>query len=762
MDGDAAPPDPYAGMAWPPPSWNLGLPASDGSAAVPPTIETTPLPSGWNAGDATAQQQADAASVDSSLPPIQAGPDMSSYTANVGAPPPTVAPEGPEPTLPVGALAPDRAPVDAAHGPLDVNEALTDKDRAVGVPAAEDPHQDALNRWKSDPLNELAAKDLTPQDRAALLNAMPPEQRIAYQTQKNDEQQTKNRTEYLDLLHRQETEAQAKLEDFHKAQAATDVQRQKLLADATALANEKTDSNPYWHSLSTGGKLLTALSVIVGGIGLHGNDQNVGIQMFNKSTDDALRAQQEDRQKQRDLLNLRGQTIQQQASQQLEDYHQDTAFRLAANQSMIQALQTEQQNYAPDGTTAQRIAGNVQQYRAQQADLLQKYTATQLKNNLDIAKNTREDFDAQEKARHNKADEAHANWATSIEAKSKAAELVVHPPEYYAANYGTENAPKTPMTEKQFHQYQETLGKISERGTKAAETTVYGAPTVVRQADGQLGFKAQPMVQGDGKTVFKPTPKGAEELRTQFKGTSNVIQDIDSMLALRENAGWTSDISKNADWQRLHSNFADTLPQILKSEGLTRMTEEDVKVLKEVLGNVDDPTRFNGISPGLREARAILTRHYNNALQGEGYDGKAVEWEDTSQNRPPSEDLVNEAARAAQEMSGTEQHGAIVKIGSLAGGGGGGLADRANDVAASQRVAAVTKLREWAGSSDPKIASRAQQALADLSTNANTDEVRAIAGSPTTDTTNTDSGSAPATGTTTISPDEVIGRKKKK
>lgn len=516
-DPNAPPVDPYApivptyGGTWPPPDWAIGVPppvavpadASSSSGlpmppapAQPPTLETAPQLLQPGLGVAMP------ASLD--LPP----------------PPPSAA----EPALPSGALTRDRAPTDIA-GPMDVGEALLDQNRGIATPGQEDKHQDAVNRWKSDPLNPDAAKDLTPEQRAQLLMAMPVEQRIAYQTQHYDEQQSKNRTDYLDLLHRQEVEAQNRLADFHKAQAATEAQRQQLLADATAQANNKTDSNPYWHSLSTGGKLLTALSVIIGGIGTNG--KNVGLDIFNKATDDALRSQQQDREKQRDVLNLRGQTIQQQAAQQLEDYHADTAFRLAANQSMIQALQTEQQNYDPAGTTAQRISEHIGQYQVAQTELVQKYTQTQLKNNLDIAKDQREAATAASTIQHQRAEEGLA-WAKESREKAAAKQSnVLHPPEYFAQLYGAENAPPAgvSMTDAQFHQYHETGGKIAEKQEKAEDRATKIAGTLIRNPITGIALPATSDGTANGKPITVPADV-AKEINPKIGAAQNMIDAL--------------------------------------------------------------------------------------------------------------------------------------------------------------------------------------------------------------------------------------------
>lgn len=92
-----------------------------------------------------------------------------------------------------------------------------------------------------------------------------------------------------------------------QAKAATDA-KLKELTDQTdilykGLVTEKVDPNRYWNSQSTGNKILSAISLVLGGIAGQGNG-NVGLDIINKAIERDIDAQKADISNKHSLFNM--------------------------------------------------------------------------------------------------------------------------------------------------------------------------------------------------------------------------------------------------------------------------------------------------------------------------------------------------------------------------------------------------------------------------------------------------------------------------
>lgn len=560
-----------------------------------------------------------------------------------------------------------------------------------------------------------ALASMTPEDRAKAVETMSPEEFTNFQVDHNRAQVLEQARRQSELEQQAQARAQQELAERRAAVEHANMKSQQVVADAQKIANTKIDTG----RLNTGYHRFTnILGAALGGAMMqHTGGKNVFLDDYNKRLDRDIAAQKDDIANQWKGIDVRNNAIAQEYQRHGDLIQAETTYRVAAYQHGINELQTDMQQYDPAGTTAMQRRQQIDQLHQQQASALAAYNQQVQKNALDVQKANREAATEAEKVRHNKADEAHANWATGLQAQAQKNETEVMPVDWYVKNYGAENAPATPMTRKQYGELVANKGKISERGEKATdrerkenEYTVYGAPKasidpktgkLATDSKNNIVLTPQPIVDPKtGKPWEPPTPKVADDLRTKQEGTTSVIQSIDHLKAIRAKMGWASDISKNPEWQQAQSEFHNIVLQSLKAEGLNRFTEEDAKYLKGVLGDLEDPTRFTGITPGLDTARAIFTRQYNNSLDAAGAPAGAHQtFEDTSTSHPPTPDDVDLAQQQA-------------------------LREPESPVMAQARAAAVSQLAEWAKSDDPKVRDKALERLNDLATDANTPFVK--------------------------------------
>jgi hypothetical protein len=705
--GLAPPVNPYAGLPWPPPSWDMG-----GAFGMPPIPPPAPL----NVGPLdTGPGPLDEARAPIAPPaPEPATPGGQTVADVLGAP--TTEPVGGQPAAPTG----------PATNPLNPLGALD-----VSGPADRLKQQ---AKWANDPLNPQAGLDLTPEQRGQLYADMDPVQRAGYDAKRTAIQQqdaiAKLHEEALANAQRQ----QAAWEDYTKAHAAATAAHDAAYADAMKLANQKMDPDHWRNSRSTFQSIAGALSVITGGLaqGAGFKGGNPGLEMINKAIDNDMSAQRENLTNARAVAGMRLSATHEGMQQATEDYRMLATHNIALHETAVQALQTEAQQYDPNGTTAQSIGAAIANQKAAQQKIAQDLYEKTLEQNLKISKDRRETAAQLETERHNKADEQHANWATSITAAEKKAEQTVHPPEWYAAHYGAGEAPATPMTEKQYSTFQETKGKIAERGTKADElqrkdeaSTVYGPPAISQdKKTGELVRKAQPLIKGDGKTPFRFADP-AEKAKFQVKqdAVSSVVASIDELKRTRERFGNTdySDVVKSPDWQAAHTHFSNAVSKLMQTEGFQRFTKEDKEQMEDMLGGLHDPTRWNGIRPGLDAARATVLRDLNQELEHSGYDGKPIQIEDTSAPPPVKNTPLQKVADLATSRKITKDQ--LDEAGYDARGlGGGKISD---DAAAQVRNNEVAKL--MVALRDPAQAADAEKLLREIAKNGPTADVRGAA-----------------------------------
>jgi hypothetical protein len=171
------------------------------------------------------------------------------------------------------------------------------------------------------------------------------------------------------VFERQAQQLQDVQKNYQSQHSALDAEHTQLM---DAVVNQKVDPNRMWNSMSTGNKVLAAISVALSGLGagMQGKPgENVALQVLQKSIDRDIEAQRMELGKKQTLLseNLRRYGNLDAATQatmlQLNGIAQAQAGAMAARSGSAQAIANAKMMQADLGIQAAGIKQNLAMYR---------------------------------------------------------------------------------------------------------------------------------------------------------------------------------------------------------------------------------------------------------------------------------------------------------------------------------------------------------------------------------------------------------------
>lgn len=270
---------------------------------------------------------------------------------------------------------------------------------------------------------------------------------------------------------------------------------------------------------------------------------------------------------------------------------------------------------------------------------------------------------------------------------------------------------------------------------KEAELGMGGTPRAVKNPDGSTGFELPAAMNRNGTPVQFSTKEEAEKIRPMKADTDEAIESIDALRQLREESGPTTDISKSAAWQKEHSRFASIKRAVMGSEAFARASESQQKLVEEQLGKLEDPTRWNGIQPGLLELRRTLVdnlRHTVNSHPGNDYDADAaypdlVKKADSTADdqlllRSPTVDEVFGAAETPTDAVGAATASPTIRNAAFKAVGGEHLVSQAQ----GKKLDGLIDLA-FNPKTDPKTAAEAVKQIKDAAEHSQSDGIKARA-----------------------------------
>ncbi len=176
-------------------------------------------------------------------------------------------------------------------------------------------------------------------------------------------------------------DGQAKIDAEHAP--IIDKYRQQQASLSDQLMTGKADPNRVYNNMSTGNKVLSAISLVLGGIGsgLTGKP-NAALEVINNAIDKDMQAQRMDQDNLKERVNLNHQAM----SDENQDYSLKKASMLTAAQAQIGIAAAKSQNAATTMQAHTMMAGIENQKQALMQDYAQKkavFTAVQ-KNPGDV------------------------------------------------------------------------------------------------------------------------------------------------------------------------------------------------------------------------------------------------------------------------------------------------------------------------------------------------------------------------------------------
>lgn len=394
--------------------------------------------------------------------------------------------------------------------------------------------------------------------------AMDPERRAGEMARQDADRERKEATRKYDEI----TEIDSKRSDAQEVWAKRDAEiateRASIQADLQALSKQGINNDHWWESRSTGQKIASYVTAIIGGLlAPHRGGRNTGIDFIMSAIEQDIQTQQANLQHKRGLLGERRGMVGELAAQNNDALRSADTVRLAALQTLDAKLAAESAKYDPAGTTGRRIAearATVQVEQAKKAAELEEKMYQRGKDKADFELKLRAERRAG--AAQRQASQAHARE----EARYQSEHGVVYDDK--AGRYNPDpNAPKPTM-------------KLSDQKTALEiEEKVRGSQ--VHDSRGTLIGVARRGV--DGAKEMASDVAGYEEFRT-------ALADINDRIAATQQkyGGLGSDRWKPEDVaaiEALHKPLVFKLARAMNGPG--PLSQADVEAAKGSVPTLD-------------------------------------------------------------------------------------------------------------------------------------------------------------------------------
>lgn len=390
-----------------------------------------------------------------------------------------------------------------------------------------------------------------------------------------------------------------------------------LVADAMRVANTKIDRT---GGVSQVGAILMG---VIGGLiqGKQGG-RNIGLDALNDKINRGIEAQRAELAAQREGIGIRKGALAEEYARTGDEFHASEVTRLALLQRAHDQLSMEAQNYAPDGTTALKIADMQGAIVGQQQQAVRAYESEVFGKTLKVQEAARAQQLADETLRHNRAQEQQANAALYSAAQDRKAAADAR-----AADKAAERADKE---EERGRQYAVglPLGRL--------ELGADGKPAI--GSDGKPVVKFGSLVNADGKEYRASSPEQHKALTDKIASGAERIEVYDRINALRERVGGESGAFNSDEFQELEQLGKDAA--VLAKRGTQGMSSDADMENLAIMAGVKDVTSFRSQAAKLKSARARTVSSINKELRANKYTGPALEFPEpgAATKNTPAED----------------------------------------------------------------------------------------------------------------------------
>ncbi len=476
--------------------------------------------------------------------------------------------------------------------PMPVEDPRLVHEQAIGSPTPQyegDPSEIA-DEYPTAP--KVKTKEEQTYEQAVRLSQLSPQELAAHADMLDEAEKTHMASR---LLEERLADYKTQKENYDAHIAADTLARQqsdKVVADAQALSNRQVDPNHWRSSRTTGQSIFAFIAATLGGMNsVNTGGRNMGLEALQKNIDEDVSAQVQNIQNQWKGVDVRKSAIADQFARNTNQYQMAETLRQAHWNVVKDQLAAEQQNYDPIGTTATRIAKDVQAITAQQqASLL----ATQEKlrtYNLAVDKENRERVQANAAIAHAKNEESIA-WGGQATTR-RGQDITAQTADLDRAEKGKDR--EATAVDKKAAKEAEDAQKFEVAGVTATNSKGEKIPFIARGND-----------------------TGAEVLRNKIASTKILVDLIDQLRAERHS--WSTDAGNSDEHQRLKSIQEAIDFRIVEGENLGVISSEDAPRIKGVRG-FGDATQYRTIEAGVMQFRKNVIQKADKLVKAHAPDG---------------------------------------------------------------------------------------------------------------------------------------------
>jgi hypothetical protein len=616
---------------------------------------------------------------------------------------------------------------------------------------APDAYLQHMQQVANDESLPSARDHITEDATARAVNAMSPEQLAQY----NAHRESAMVLEQARLQHEAELENQRRqAESSQIQQAATakaDADMQDVLTRAHDLSVSSVNPERYKAQRGTGGTIRDMAMLFFSGLGGNADgamrvlDSRIARDIDSQTT--AINNGWKG-------VDVSRNEIAQEYARHGDLYRAAETVRLAKYQSMLNDIQSQMQLYDPAGSSALRGRAAMDQLQAQMTQAKQALWQQSFKNTLDYMKGEAEYNEKMANIAKTQAETAKLKGQLGGAAKVKPVKFedvprtaeqlrqlgvqipkeVTLPPEGLSLS----QAQKIAATAKGVEEWQKA-------STENKERSIGGVASLALDESGKpkVDFNGKPVMKydhlkNDDGTDFQPqTKEEALALRKKTAAVNTIQSLMADTIMLRKKYGWSSDLLKSPEWQKMKANWSTILVKQKDLQELGAISESDLKLISGLMG-AKDPTQYQDPEPGMIQAFDNTELAYNSDLRPLGYTGpdlhRARPWELPEAEATPEEKSVQAVTAFDPQRSITAKDMQDLRIDLNAPQNhGGGLTTAINEALAREggvppRIKAqINALRDMTNDADPKKREFATQALKNISTDALDPNVKAYA-----------------------------------
>jgi hypothetical protein len=420
-------------------------------------------------------------------------------------------------------------------------------------------------------------------------------------------------------------------------------------AELEAQAKQIADTDPT-STIPGYKKVLGVLASFIGGFAANKSGRNVGLEIVDSIANDAAQQQAQKLGVVKNQIAGVGEDV----AAADTAYRTGEAVRIATYDASIKALQSEVQLYDPKGSTAARVMQTLGEIQARRAAAVEKFHQQTFDNEMKAG-------ELAIKTRHQGLEEAKYLSAEQRAAmKAASGTGIKQSPEFWEA-YSTRpgapgERPPMPMTEKEYHSWLATAGKVKTlnkgpNDKSEAQVRKEEADATKSEAEAAAATSGYALKNPETGHVFK-NPDGTPVLEmdaTKRNRTSSIIEAAtnirrvaDKMAALKKKYGGSLETLGGDESQELKNLTSMIDFETFKAFDLGAPSEGDKALAEGVRGGVNPTSFIRNSTAGFQAYAENVEKKANTALRNSGYIGPALRFHRESDVKASAPTVVDE------------------------------------------------------------------------------------------------------------------------